>query len=380
MGLVEVRNCPTCGGADRVPASDGMASTSRDMGIHYLKHAAARLGNTVEHLVDAVQVFQCSTCRTYYCDPWISPEVASYVFTEGAPDHIAGWENFEHWLSSDSLNDAQGANHKLYRVLEKKIGTVSSYAEFGCPFLGFLLLFKAQEERPSRRMALFAGAMQRKVDVRWTKVARLHHAATSWANQLVIGYHKVRAVKESLRARKMRVASGNGSDRKDASVVSMPKTRLFLTQETTRAWSNNCVRYGGSCRYYAGRVLDAVVLPFDETVRTNRRVDLLGIFNSLDHTSDPLGVVRKGLKLARHIVIVAHHASHAGKQHQYAFDDKFPQWLATVLEGVVVEDITNQVMDEGARGNNYTLVSNVMKAPIETTGKEIFRNSKGVSP
>ncbi len=277
------------------------------------------------------------------------------MFTKAAPDHIAGWGNFEHWLSSNNLNSVQQANLKLYRILENKIGTVSSYAEFGCPFQCLLMLFKAHEETPAGRLTLFAKAMQREPDVRWTKVTQLHQRATRWANWLVMGYHRIRAIKES-------IWGGKTASVTDTSVSSLPAVRLLLTQDTNRAWGNNCVRYGGSCRYFAGQVLGADGLPFNETVdqavREERAtVDLLGIFNSLDYTSDPLAVIRNGLKLARHIVIATHHASYAGKQHQYAFGENFPQLLTTMLDGAVVEDSTDIMIDHGRRSIFYILIS-----------------------
>jgi|CXWL01.1.fsa_nt_gi hypothetical protein len=360
MGLIAVNNCPVCGSSQRITATDGMARFKKDIGFHYLKHAAARLDVTVEQLVDTAKVFQCSSCHTFYCDPWISPVVASQVFTAGAPDHIAGWGNFEHWISSSNLNSVELANLALYRQIEKKIGRLSSYAEFGCPFQGFLLLFKAREEDPAGRMKLFAQAMRREPDVRWTKMTRLHHAATQWANRLVMGYHHIRAFKETLRA-------GKNSISPEGNVGSLPASRFLLTQDTTRAWGNNCVRYGGSCRYYAGQVLNADVLPFEEAAKEvargdRERFDLLGMFNSLDHTSDPVGVIRNGLTMARHIVVATHHASYAGKQHQYAFDERFPQWLSAMLENAVVEDITDVVIGSGKRSVNYLFISSEARA------------------
>jgi hypothetical protein len=170
--------CPVCGGRQRLESAAGCFS--EDTGLHYLKHAAERLALPVDGLVKAAKTVQCTACRSWYCDPWLDRETASYVFTAAAPDHIAGWANFEHWLSSDRQNETQAVTQRLYGVLQRRIGTISSYAEFGCPFRGFLLPFKAQEETPARRVCLFARAMNRKADVRWTRSARLHHGPPAW--------------------------------------------------------------------------------------------------------------------------------------------------------------------------------------------------------
>ncbi len=353
MGLMSVKNCPVCGSADRAAARDGMATGRRDMGLHYLKHAARQLSISVEQLADAAKVYQCINCDTYYCDPWLSPATAAYIFTAGAPDHIAGWGNFEHWLSSSHPNNAEAHNRKLYGIVQKKIGTVSSYAEFGCPFQGFLLMFRTQEVTPAQRIALFASAMRRDADVRWTLGTRLYQYATRWASYLLIAYHRLRALKEFHR----------GSAMPEVKLSSIgPSIRLLLTQDTTRAWGNNCVRYGASCRYYANTMLGVDALPFCDTVdavQVNGRVDLLGIFNGLDHTQDPVQVIRDALRMARHVVIKTHHAEFSGKQHQYAFSEKFPQWLNNVLDKAVVQDITGEMIGNGRRDINYVLISNL---------------------
>lgn len=356
MGLVSVAACPVCEGRRRIPAADGMAKFKKSVGFHYLKHAAASLCITVDDLVNAAQVYQCTTCHSYYCDPWIAPAVASQVFTSGAPDHIAGWGTFEHWISSGNPNAVEQSNIALYKLIQKEIGPLSSYAEFGCPFQGFLLLFKGLEMSISKRITSFAHAMKREPDARWSRVTRWHVAATQWASWAVLLYHRMRAVKEMRGARvDHSVLLQAGSE--------LPAQRVLLTQDTARAWGNNCVRYGASCRYYAARVLGADVLPFQEVVATAtggsvRRYDLLGIFNSLDHTSDPMAVIQGGLKIARHVIVATHHAAYAGKQHQYAFGEQFPEWLKTVLDGVAVRDLTDAMTDAGPRSVNYLLVSN----------------------
>lgn len=355
MDFIQVDHCPVCGSTDRVLTPEGMARFKKDQGFHYLKHAAQLMELSVAQLVDVINVFQCNNCHSYYCDPWLSPEIASYVFTQGAPDHIAGWGNFEHWVSSTVPNKGGQDNLKLFQCLEKKIGAISSYAELGCPFQGFLLLYRTQEQNVATRIQQFSEAIQRQTDVRWSRMMRWYYLASQCANKLIVGYHRMRAFKELIKSQ----------HKSHSSIVAttIPKQRFLLTQDTARGWGNNCVRYGGSCRYYASKVLGANVLPFAEIIENANTqekpfpVDLLGIFNSLDHMNDPVGVLRKGLKIARHIIIVTHHAAHAGKQHQYAFDEKFAQWLNHNLSDVVVEDISNSVIESDHRSNNYILIS-----------------------
>lgn len=351
--MIDVKRCPVCGNTSRQESSEGIASARGDSGRHYLKFAADKLQMPIEQLLDTIKVFQCDECRTFYCDPWISSETASYIFTDGAPDHMAGWGNFEHWLSAPCPNAVGATNQRLYQLVEERIGRLSAYAEYGCPFQGFLLLFRGMEVAPDQRIDLFSQAMKRSPDIRWSTSPRVYLRAQRIAGALTIGYHRLRLKKEAMRARAAEAISP---------CYPLPEKRTLLTQETTKRWGNNCVRYGGSCNYYSSRILGAEVLPFDEklSIHTDGQpaeYDLIGIFNIIDHTNAPLEVLRSSLRLARHVVVVNHHASTAGKQHLFAFHHSFPNWLASTLKGVTVEDLSPFVGREVAGGYNFVLIS-----------------------
>lgn len=307
-------------------------ASNKTAGYHYLKHAAVRLGVSVAELGERAKVFKCSVCGSYYCDPWLSPELASQVFCAGAPDHIAGWGNFEEWLSNAAPNVIEARNRHLYSMLSDRIGPIRSYAEFGCPFQGWLLLMRGAQLKPKERIRSFSKALQREPDVRWSKVTRIYHAAERWPRRLAIAYLKVRAWKESLRRKKVAEM-----------IQPFPAKRVFLTEDTTRGWGSNCVRYGASCRYFASQVLDAEVIPLAEArAEPAFRFDVVGIFNNLDHTRAPVDVLRRCLELANHVLIVTHNASHAGRQHQYAFGAEFPAWLQSAVGGVDVFDLRHE--------------------------------------
>jgi hypothetical protein len=343
--------CPICGGLERVSEPSGMAFYKADAGYHYLKHAANYLNITVQQLISHAHVYRCITCDTFYCDPWLESEDASFIFTVGASDHIAGWGTFENWLSSGNLSRGQSNVKKLHNFLCQRIGRISTYAELACPFQGLLLFYKGQEVQPIDRIKLFKKAIFKKADVRWVKVAQLHHYLSSIANSAAVVYLRIRSIKEYFYRKSC-----------DSKIADLPTVRYLLTEDTSRGWGSNCVRYNGSCRYYAAETLSVNVLPLVEMAarvssKSSSRIDLLGIFNSLDHVNFPILTIQNGLKLANNIIIVTHHARHAGKQHQFAFGEKFPDWLRTYLDDVNVEDITSSIEESGPRDNNYILIS-----------------------
>lgn len=348
-GFICITKCPVCRGSDRTLANDGIASIRKDSGKHYLVPVANRIGISLNELLKKIQVYQCLNCHTFYCDPWLNVEAATLIFTEESPDHIAGWANFEHWLSSSRLNAVEALNYSLYKNLIKKIGPISRYAEYGCPFQGFLLLFRRFELRPKQRVNLFSSAIHRHADTRLAIGARLHNAAQGLAHKLVIIYHNLRLFK--------------GRNLTHISYPEdVPAIRQLLLRGSTKAWGNNCVRYSASCSFYASKLLESDVLPFDGgrvdfDKYSESTLDLVGIFNILDHTDDPLSVISTSLKFAKHLIIVSHKAEAAGKQHLFAFHKTFSAWLQFAITDAHVTDLTNEIEEMGHHGYNCILVS-----------------------
>ena len=358
MRLVETRNCPVCGGMEREP-STGMAR-KRLQGLHYIEHAAAGLGISVEEYVDRVRTYRCLSCDSHFCDPWLSPELASALFCADAPDHIAGWSHFEDWMHP-TPNLTQVRNERLYLAVTRRIGAVTSYAELGCPFQGFLLQLKGYEAAPKQRVDLFAKALDRPPDVRWRKIVRIYHTAQRWCGRLaVLGFRARRFLRSAagVKPKDLSQSTTSHSLSKAAMPLSfLPQHRCLLTQDTINGWGSNCVRYGVSCKYVAHRVLDADVIPLVEAQQNNFAFDLIGIFNSLDHIMSPLELLRTCLELTDHVLIVTHHATHAGKQHLFAFGEGFADWLNTSLKDVSAEDLGDEVDGEGCREYNCIFIS-----------------------
>jgi hypothetical protein len=345
--IVRHEICPVCNGAEGDDI-DGMAPR-KTTGYHYIKHAAAAMNQSVTEIVEQIRVKRCRTCGCFYCDPWLSPELASQIFCVGAPDHIAGWRNFEHWISSSALNVYKMRNRRLYDKVISKIGTISSYAEFGCPFQGFLLTMRGIEiPKVQARIELFAASLQRANDDRWSHFTKIY-------NKFECGIRYVLVIMLRLRSWKYRM----DQDQIQWKFSQIPTRRIFFTEDTVSGWGSNCVRYGSSCRYFANQVLAADVLPLPEapTAQLNN-FSLIGIFNFLDHTKSPLDVIQKCLKLSPHLLLVTHRASHAGRQHPYAFGDDFATWLKEFLSNVLVTDLS--IGDENLTPDyNYILISKV---------------------
>lgn len=353
--LVSFPSCPVCNNSKRNKVSNSKAFS--DGGRQYLRFIAEKEGISIQELSNNITIYQCEFCSSFWCDPWFNENSSSQIFTIGSPDHSASWSSFEQWLCKPE-HKASLAPAKLYKILESRIGTISRYAEFGCPFNGFFLLFRGLEVDLNTRINIFADAIRPLKDPRWSIMMRIDSMLTRFTRSITIGYFKLSLFKEKVKISDNIIEKG-----------ALPKEKVFLTKESTRSWGNNCVRYGGSCKYFSSKVLGTEVIPLGkklELANQNNHIkyDLIGIFNILDHTDQPLKIIRDCLSLAKNVLIVSHTHNTAGKQHLFAFDDSFPKFLSNFLnDEFLVSDLTetfyNDNQDTVYKDHKYILISQV---------------------
>lgn len=211
--------------------------------------------------------------------------------------------------------------------------------------------WKGFELEPAQRMTVFARALNRESDVRWSPITRTYNMLQRWIGTITVLALRMRGWLVRM------YMAGRGAKAQSAFSGSLPARRYLLTRDTSIGWGSNCVRFGGTCRYFANKVLGAAVLPLHEVhANGSYRFDLIGIFNSLDHTAFPMDVVRQSLQMTDHVLLVTHHARHAGKQHWFAFSEEFMAWLGMSLPGIRAEHLQSG-HDPGEQDGNYILLS-----------------------
>ncbi len=325
--LCAVLCCPVCSETARIAAPDAMPAVG---GFEYLKHPAAALGLDATELTALMSVYECVRCGTYYLDPWFPRTLAASLFVTSSPDHIAGWSAFWQWIEYDrSLDLERELPSNIYVDLHKKIGGITSYAEFGCPFQGFFMRLVPMDEG-TKPIARFACSLTRLPDTRWPTMIRIHHTLNRMKDIVFVLGLKTLRLKRSLR----RVIP-------HVRIVDLPTRRVLLTEDSHLRWGANCTQFGQSCRFFASSSLGVDVLPLDAaTKHPAERFDLIGIFNSLDHSPDPLKVLQKCLTISRNVVISGHRHHEAARQHAFAFGDSTIERLATLIGNVDVTDLT----------------------------------------
>lgn len=303
-------------------------------GFGYLQHPAAILGLDTTELVTLMNVYECVRCGTYYIDPWLSPHLAASIFVTSSPDHIAGWSAFQQWIEHDSSMDLERElPSNIYVDLHRQLGGINSYAEFGCPFQGYFtrLLPIDKETRPVDRFA--HSLTLRKLDTRWPTMIRIHHALNRIKNVIFVIGLKTLRLKRSIRRVMPSVLN-----------IDLPTRRVLLTEDSHLRWGANCTQFGQSCRFFASSSLGVDVMPLDVAIKHSaERFDLIGIFNSLDHSPEPLQVLQKCLTISHNVVVAGHRHHIAARQHPFAFGESTMERLAMLIGNVDVNDLTRTI-------------------------------------
>lgn len=275
-----VHECPACGGAHdsaRLPIADSPPDQTpyltgiRDVGVD----------------ADIIRTYTCVDCGSHYRRPWPSNSQWHAVYRDVVPNHPAG----------QKLTRQAGILHHgsvvFQDFLERHVGAIESYGEFGCPGWGLL-------RRLCRvRVRVFGGLLELAADDRFFTVS---------ANELA-----------TVRSLPFRIARGALG----VSLRCPPNTLYFVRSPETVFWGKNCKMNGVNCatRILADCGVSTNVSKIDlgETPKDGP-MDVLSAIQIVDHYPNPVEALREMGKSARHVFIWTHGLEHSPRCVQHSIN------------------------------------------------------------
>jgi hypothetical protein len=326
--FVEVSHCPVCGSADGQTLNAPVMDPKPNF---YVQALAAFTNMTVQAIASTIKQYKCRECLSVYLNPYFSPDILSDFHMAISPRHRLGWQNFEKQLLGQ-----WGDVPKLSAIakrLEDRHGPLRSYGEYACPFQGYLLATVPAQELVAR---LTNFELQRWSDRPGTPLPiRLVNRVQRTQARLFRALLTARRASRRVQATQALPSVGTSQ-------------RVLLVESSTQRWGLGCSKYG-SCFECGASLLNCKVRFLDElAVDQEGRLDLVGCFNSLDHSTSPLRVVETLKKLARVIIVAGHLPDHAGYQHRFAFGTETIERIADRL-GLGFEDITTEMWGPHAK-------------------------------
>ncbi len=308
-----IDRCPVCGHLTKHNQPDPN-SFDFEGGRKYLEVLENSDVTNLDALLTEFQPYLCRSCGAHYLEPWLSLKQQNRVFSLRHSIHNVGWRNFQEKFEFNSNPSTGLPPSELLALIKTRIPEIRTYAEFGCPFQGLLLnladFTNVDESFSSGREF---NSMAYKNYKRFLTPARIFMRSATMAKQISLQLTKVRRLKHKIRKRyRPQIQHSNSI------------TRYFVPLHSTAFWGQNCSMYGDSCTATAIKSLSCTEISLQQFVDIggSKPFDLVGLFNILDHQSNPVELLRTCASRSKAIICMGH-APPYGRQHHFGLSDSF---------------------------------------------------------
>jgi hypothetical protein len=172
---------------------------------------------------------------------------------------------------------------KIYLRICKEIGVIRNYAELMCPFVGMYPMFSY---------------------IRNKNIGNYKFFSTLYSS-LIIFLLKI------IKKKKLNCEIKDSIEK-----VSLPKDNIFFQTETCNGWNEHCCYLGYNCKEIIKKDNWVQIISNDHENVLNKEIDLLYLYNTLDHLNDPLIFLEKLRPKIKNIFIEFHNLS-GGAQHPF---------------------------------------------------------------
>lgn len=310
--LRKLRSCPVCN-SKKIRILKTKINSKVEQNF-YVKAILENLNINFKSLNEKIKKYLCKNCHSIFHSPWFNNEVARKVFLTIYGQHNYGWQNLDFFIKQQ-----KPANHgNLFKDL-KKITNFKSYGEYNCPFSGLYFDILLEEIRNKKFLK-----------------QRLNNS-----NNLI--YKNQDAFK------KKQIIKINSSILKNN--ITKKYKKIFIYGNDPICWGKNCISKNCNCIALGENFFGYSTNEFSDD--NLKKIDLFGLFMTLDHTYKPLEVLKKSLNLSKVVLIHAHINSSITKQHLFSLGKNFSSFLTK--NKIFCFDLTEYIEKDKNRnkGKNY---------------------------
>ena len=264
-----------------------------------------------------IVVYKCMNCQILQNNPWFTESISRKIYSNIYGQHNRNWSNILNFL-----NKGKTPNHgSLYKIINKNL-KIKSYAEYNTPFMGLLINFFKDEYQ---------------IDKKFYK----------GLSNNIFNYFNSRQV--AGKTKYFQKKSFNNSMKYYANISKLKKKNLkknkiiekFLFVDNSNLnWGQNDNYNSVNSKSFASEFLDLEILDFYKKYRKNK-IDLFGIFHSLDHTFEPKKILDFALNASKNVVVYCHADKMVNKQHLFSITNNFLKYLNK--NNIYTFDLTNKI-------------------------------------
>ena len=281
-----------------------------------------------------IKVYKCKNCYILQNNPWFTENIARMIYSNIYGQHHRGWTNMINFIKKRKT-----PNHgSLFDILQKKI-KIKKYAEYNSPFTGILMNFFSQEYKK-----------------KFPKLKSLFKKIILYLTSRQVVGKSIKIQKDSLKKGKKLLNEINYSKKKY--LIRNNAEKYLFVENSSLAWGQNDNYKSVNSKSLAAQLFDLKILEMDEK-KKNFKIDLFGIFHTLDHTFRPKKILDYALDISKYVVVYSHIDPKLNRQHLFSFTKDFLKYLEK--NKIYTLDLTTKINKEYKSPEIYFLCSRKKK-------------------
>ncbi len=249
-----------------------------------------------------IKVYKCKKCHILQNNPWFSEAISRKIYSNIYGQHNRSWTN----LLNFTKKGTTPSHGSLFKILDKNIN-IKNYAEFNSPFMGLMMNFFIKEY---------------KKDINFYK---------SFSNN-IINYLTSRQVAgkskkyQELSITKSKFFFNKLNTLRKKNLIHQKIDKYLFVDNSGLSWDQNDNYKSVNSRSFATEFLDLKILDLKNQNR-KIKIDLFGIFHTLDHTFEPSKILNFALNVSKYVVVYCHIDPKLNKQHLFSLTREFLNYL-----------------------------------------------------
>ncbi len=258
--------------------------------------------NISDKKLSQIKTFKCKKCYILQNNPWFDLDTSLKIYSNIYGQHNRNWLNLLNFVHKEKK-----PNHGLlFKIINKKI-YVKNYAEFNSPFMGLFINFFDKEYKKNK---FFYSTFSKNIIGYLTSRQNAGKSENFQKNsQKKAGYF----LKQINLLKKKRVKK------------QLRNKYLFVDNSNLCWWQNDNYKSVNS-RSYASEFFDIKIKNLNNK-NENRKIDLFGIFHTLDHTFEPKKILDFALNMSKYVIVYCHVDKKLNKQHLFSLTENFLKYL-----------------------------------------------------
>lgn len=280
--------------------------------------------------LNKIKVFKCKNCHIIQNNPWFDENICRRIYSNIYGQHHRAWTNLLNFISKKKK-----PNHgELFNILFNNL-SIKSYGEFNSPFMGLFFNFFECELKNNSNLNLFYTNIINYLTSR--QVAGVSQASQNNSR------HKAKKALEIINNFKKKYIEKNVS-------------KYLFVDNSILSWGQNDNYKSVNSKSFASEFFDVEIM---SNKKLKKKLDLFGIFHTLDHTFEPKKIFNFAINNSKCVVVYCHIDEKLNKQHLFSITKNFLKYLKK--KKIYVTNLTNHISKKYSSPELYFICSKQKK-------------------